>query len=269
MTESKRDRAVTHMKAGRYDEALLLLHSEIAVRPEDWSAQYMAGQCSRMKNDLEAAVEHLVLASELQSGEAPVFLALGIARQLRSEWDLAIQAFRRAIAIDPDYDLAYNSLGLTYKKHEQFVEALRLYDDGANALARRIVNGMRNVYTNKIFKFRQTAGRIWLGYALNGAAYFAARESINGLDWMTGQQAIEEELTEEHRGLLWFDATNEGAETIRRFLPNYFNTFRERLQQEPNYANLIGNRGTVLDLLGRTEEAERHFQDAREFGGVA
>jgi hypothetical protein len=49
------------------------------------------------------------------------------------------------------------------------------------------------------------------------------------------------------------------------YLPNYFNTFRELLRRDALYSNLIGNRGTALELLGRHKEAQQHFEEASEF----
>ena len=83
--------------------------------------------------------------------------------------------------------------------------------------------------------------------------------------WPTGEQALEEERTEKHGGLYWIDVANDKKETVRLFLPNYFNTFRESLRKDSAYANLTGNRGTVLELLGRHEEARQHFDEATEF----
>ena len=79
------------------------------------------------------------------------------------------------------------------------------------------------------------------------------------------QQAQEGERTEKHAGLYWFDAPNDKGENVRLFLPNYFNTFREQLKRDPGYSNLIGNRGTILELLGRHDEARQHFDEATEF----
>ena len=50
---------------------------------------------------------------------------------------------------------------------------------------------------------------------------------------------------------------------------NYFNTFREALRGNPLYANLIGNRGTVLEMLGPGEEALEHFSEAEEFARLS
>jgi predicted RNA polymerase sigma factor len=52
---------------------------------------------------------------------------------------------------------------------------------------------------------------------------------------------------------------------MRLFLPNYLDTFRELLKRDAAYSNLIGNRGTVLELLGRGDEARRHIDEASEF----
>ena len=68
-----------------------------------------------------------------------------------------------------------------------------------------------------------------------------------------------------HAGLYWIDTPNKQKETVRLFLPNYFNTFREQLKRDNTYSNLIGNRGTVLELLGRHDEARLHFDEADEF----
>ena len=78
---------------------------------------------------------------------------------------------------------------------------------------------------------------------------------------------MEEERTEEHGGLYWISFKNKAGEDTRLYLPNYFNTFREALRGNPLYANLIGNRGTVLEMLGPGEEALEHFSEAEELQG--
>jgi hypothetical protein len=48
--------------------------------------------------------------------------------------------------------------------------------------------------------------------------------------------------------------------------PNYFNTFCARLRADSFYATLIGNRSTVFRLMGNVEEADKHQQEAEDFG---
>ena len=168
--------------------------------------------------------------------------------------------------MDADNELAYNSLALTQEKSGDLDEALRNYDAGIKALVRRIVKAMQNSRDNPVFKHRDTSGSLWTEYAMFGAMYLA---SVTGdadhVAWPTGEQAMEEERTERHAGLYWVDSPNEEDEIVRLFLPNYFNTFRETITQDTAYATLVGNRGTILESLGRHDEARKHFQEADEF----
>ncbi len=163
MTQHLTDSAIELMKSQRYGEALHLLRLAIDQNPSQWNSWYMAGQCCRFLNDIDGAIEHLLYASELNRNQSPIFLALGIAFQLNKQWDEAIEAFRRAIEIDPDFDLAYNSLALTQKKSGELEKALHNYDAGAKALTRRIVKAMHNSRTSRIFKFREMVGTLWSG----------------------------------------------------------------------------------------------------------
>src|SRR5438046_2555850 len=158
MTQALIDPAIELMKSRQFGEALQLLRRAVAQDPSQWHAWYMAGQCCRFLNDIDGAIEHLSRAADLKRDEPPVFLALGIVLQLNTRWDDAIEAFRRAIEIDSDYELAYNSLALTQKKRGDLDKALHNYDAGAKALARRIVKAMRNNRNNPILKHRETVG---------------------------------------------------------------------------------------------------------------
>ena len=89
-----------------------LFRRVIESDPTESGVWYMAGQCCRFLNDIDGAIMHLARAVDLNQNEPPVFLALGIALQLNQKWDDAVEAFRRAIELDADYELAYNSLAL-------------------------------------------------------------------------------------------------------------------------------------------------------------
>ena len=125
---------------------------------------------------------------------------------------------------------------------------------------------MRNNRNSPILKHRDTQGNLWTNYAVYATLDMGCSvEGISGIGTPTGKQAMEEERTEEHAGLYWIDVPNDKKETTRLFLPNYFNTFRELLKRDAAYSNIIGNRGTVLELLGRQDEARLHFDEADEF----
>ncbi len=266
MPHNVTEQAIVFMKAQRFGEALPLLRRAINEDPLRSNAWYMAGQCCRFLNDIDAAIAYLSRATELKSDEPAFLLALGIALQLRERWDDAINAFRQAIELDPDYDLAYNSLALTQKKRGELTKALDCYDAGTEALARRIVKSMRNDRSSPILKHRETVGNLWVKYAGYGALHLGTiADGIDSIGWPTGEQAEEEERTESRAGLYWLDVPDDENNTIRVFLPNFYNTFREVLRRDFTYSDLIGNRGTVLELLGRHEEARQHFEEATEF----
>ena len=264
--ESQTDEAIELLKVNRFEEALLLLRQAIEKNPSNWNTWYLAGQCARFLNDYQGAIQYLSQSTRLSDSNPEVFSALGIACQMDSRWEDAIAAFKRAIELNENYVIAYNSLALTQKKSGQLELALHNYDAGAKALARQIVRSMVLNGPIAIYKHRDTIGNLWAEYAMYGALHLAS--TTNGIDsvaWPTGAQAIEEERTEKHGNLFWVDNPTENNEVVRLFLPNYFNTFREHLRADNYYSNLIGNRGTVLETLGRNDEAQLHLDEAEEF----
>jgi tetratricopeptide (TPR) repeat protein len=238
-------------------------------QPGYWGGWYLAGQCCRFLGDIDGAVKYLSRAAALASAEAPVFLALGIAYQLREKWNEAAEALLRAIEIDPDYALAYNSLALTQKKSGELDKALHNYDAAAQALGRRIAKRMQNSRANPILKHREEGEMLWRSYALRAALYRCALDDQSGISWPTSEQAAEEERTEKHAGLYWTEIAGAGGNAERFFLPNYFNTFRALLGQDLQYSKLMGNRGVVLELLGRQDEARQHYAEAEAFSESA
>jgi len=257
---SLRNRAIELFDEKRFREALILFQKIIQTGCFDWGVFYMAGQCCRFINDLDGAIGYLNQADKLNPDDSTILLALGIALQLKECFHEAIEKFRKAIEVDPDFELAYNSLALTQKKIGELEKALHNYDAGAKALTRRIVKAMRNEPSNKIFKHKDINYNLWLEYASYGALYLTAlNEDVQAIGWE------EEERAELHKGLYWIDSLTDDGKPVRVILSNYFNTFRETLGRDSAYANLIGNRGTVLKLLGRNKEAQKHFDEASYF----
>jgi tetratricopeptide (TPR) repeat protein len=261
-----RDRAFELVQAGKYDEALPLFHQVFRADPSDWNAIYLAGQCCRWLNDFDGAIDCLQQAAKINPNEGPIFLALGIACQLKEDWGAAMDALKRAIQIDPDYVLAFNSLAMTQKRMGELEKADHNYEAGAIALTRQIVKSMTNLSENPILPHGTSTNDLWTEYAVQGGLYLAAMEDrLEGIAWPTGEMAEEESRTHKHEGLLWVDQSDTDGKPLRLFLPNFFNTFRLTLQSNRTYSELMGNRGLVLEMLGKQEEAQKHFQEADEF----
>src|SRR5438309_2877381 len=89
---------------------------------------------------------------------------------------------RRAIEIDSDYELAYNSLALTQRTSGELDKALYNYDAGAKALARRIVKAMRNSRSNPILKIAKRLGNYGSNMqAMPGCIWVAVQKASNAL----------------------------------------------------------------------------------------
>lgn len=264
MESQTRHEAEQLLSEGRFQAALVILRQWLQGHPDDWHALYLAGQCRRFTGDCAGAIELLSAAAHVAPNQAPVFLALGIAHQALTHYDASIDALRRALEIDPEYALAFNSLAKTQELAGAYEKAAHNYEAGCNALARTIVRAFENRRANRIFKHRDTQGQLWLSYAMNTALYLVAESGLDALALPTGQEAMEEERTEAHQGLFWTDGT-QGHGTARLFLPNYFNTIRETLRADPIYSTLLANRAVVLTAMGQTAQAQLHAAEAEEF----
>jgi tetratricopeptide (TPR) repeat protein len=265
MTEIDRERALSLVQRGDLERALPLLLSLLRDNHDDGNLHHVTGQCLRKMNRVSEAIPLLKRSTELDPELPPYWLALGIALQLMEDFEGAVEALRAALEIDPHYVTAINSLALTQKKMGELDKALENYDTGAKLLVREIVMGFDNTRSNRIFKHADTSGTLWLNYSMSAALSLAIQAGFGRIAWPTGEQAVEEERTEKHAGMYWTSVEGEDNADVRLYLPNYFNTLREALRGNRLYANLIGNRGTVLDLLGREEDAAEHFAEAEEF----
>ena len=172
---------------------------------------------------------------------------------------------RLALEIDPDYALAYNTLAMTQKLMGANEKAVHNYDEGAKALARVIAKSLRNAEDSPRLPHWSSRSDLWNQYALDGALYLAAHASVARLAWPTGEMAERDARTREFLGWYWQDHLDAERKLTRLFLPNYFSTFCARLRADSLYANLIGNRSSVLRLMGNAEAADQHLQEAEDF----
>lgn len=263
---SEHDDALDLVRENRFPEALFKIKRLLSNNRSDWNLLYLAGQCCRFMNDFSNSISYLKQAASINPKDPSIPLALGIAFQLDRRFPEAVEEFKKTIEIDPDYELAYNSLAMTQKQMGKLKETSHNYDAGGKALARRIVKGLSNSAENRIFKHRASPQHLWVQYAMFGAVYLCSvSDGTDTIAWPTGEQAAEEERTEQHAGLYWHDFKDKEGKRGRLFLPNYFNTFRETLRRDATYSNLMGNRGTVLELLGRRADAAEHFAEAEYF----
>jgi tetratricopeptide (TPR) repeat protein len=251
--------------AGRRDEARKAAGTALQQNADDWHAHYVLGLCLRFEQDFAAACVSLDRANNLAPKHPFVLLALAIARQLKGDYPAAIDAIRIALEVDPDYAVGFNTLAMTQKLMGAYDKAAHNYDQGARALARSIARSLVNSEANPRLPHWDSRNSLWTKYAIFGGSYLAAEADVDSLAFPTGETAAIDALERQFSGLYWKDQLNDQRKSTRHFLPNFFSTFSARLREERLYATMIGNRSTVLRLMGRPEEAEQHRHEAEDF----
>jgi tetratricopeptide (TPR) repeat protein len=256
------------IKDGRYQDALDLIGQQLEAEPGSWYLNYLAGQCERFCGNDEKALRYLAEADQRRGvDDPPLLLALAIAFQRLNRHAEAIATLRRSLEADPDHLPSINTLAMTQKLMGEPEKAAHNYDLALKKIARSLVDEMHNDRNAPIYKHEAWEEHYsgWLEYALDAAVVLGVRDGIDGIAWPTGEAATWEEATEEHGGLYWTDQLNDEDEIVRLFWPNFFTTFRERMTGHPMYADLVGNRSTVLRMLGEVEKADQLVGEARFF----
>lgn len=265
---SKKDRgdAIALMKSGRFCEALPFFIWATENFPDGYRDWYMAGQCYRFVENYPQAIKYLQEAVRRNPSEKDIYFALGIAFQLANRLDSAVGCLVKSLDIDPNYDLAYNSLALTQMKKGDFEFALHNYDEALKSMVRRVVKDFVNSPKRGIAKYHDSTYVLWSEYAMFGAMFLASSDSsVGALAWPTGEMAIREEREETFEGLFWSDSIDKDGVKTRLFLPNYFNTFRQKLSESNDFPTLLRSKGTALEALGRLDEANAHYAEAEHF----
>ncbi len=252
------------LEDGRLQQAGLLAMRAAREIPGDWHCHYILGQCFRYENNYGKACVSLARAHELNPSSPNVLLALGIAHQLNADLPSAINALRKALDLDADFVLAYNSLGMTQKLMGEYEKALHNYDAGAKVLAANIARSLQNSASSPRLPHGESRNHIWLQYALGAAMGLALDANIDEFAWPTDKMAERDRRTGFLRGWYWNDEQH-GTKKLRMYCPNYFNTLRVRLGADLRFSNLMGNRSTVLRMVGQQEEADRHAEEAEDF----
>ncbi len=259
-----RDKAYGLIKEHNYAEAVLLLlqlHEEGAA---DQNIYHLIGYCYRYLDNYPLAIHYQQIAVE-KDPNCPNLLALGIAYQLNKQYDLSIEALERSIEIDYDYLLAYNSLAMTYKRMGKYQIAVDIYERAINIISYQIISDMKNSRDNEYVEDYTFDNTLWLNYSMDAGFYLIKRDKIKELATLDEQSVKEEKDARIYGSLYWIDKVDNNGKIKRLYLPNYFNTFRKQLTDDSYYATFLGDRGLNLELLNKTEEANKHIEEAREF----
>ena len=250
---------------GRFEEAEDILDSAITTAPTDGDLWHLKGQCLRFQENYKEAIACHQKAADMLPDIAPVLLALGVSQQLNGDLDAARQTLISAHNLDSDNSAVLNSLGMTFKLLGRLEEADQAYVGGLRAHARSIVGSFENSRESPLAEFEDIAHNLWAEYALYGATFLATNiQGISSLALPDSEFAIKEACSKEHGGLFWKVVESDNGRALF-LLPNFLDSFRDRLYGDVVYSNLLGNRGTVLRMSGDVEGSKQHISEATFF----
>ncbi|MFH1915027.1 MAG: tetratricopeptide repeat protein [Pseudomonadota bacterium] len=118
-----------YFRAGLYDEARTHLEKAVRLNPLLWKANSYLGILNDRAGNHERAAAYYTAALDLHQGEgaAEIFNNLGVVHIARGEYDLAVDALRRALKAGSVSARTYNNLGLALVRLDRLDEALESF----------------------------------------------------------------------------------------------------------------------------------------------
>lgn len=116
--------AFDHYKGGRLEPAAKLLRAFLKISPVDPAGNHLLGVIYYRQGKYNEAQEYLARACAAPDATPEMFNNLGAAVQALGDEQGAIAAWRRALALDPNYADALNNLGVVYRARGQSQRAI-------------------------------------------------------------------------------------------------------------------------------------------------
>ena len=223
--------ALTWRQAAAYENVETLWRDTLQKNPGAWIAHSELAAVLVARGDVDEAAEHYEAALALNP-DAETYNNLGGALLLKHKPREALEKYREALRLDPEYAEAHVNIGLLLRTLDRSDEALqhfRLAAEYAPEYAR---------------------ARIVLANAL-----VALGRGGEALDHYRAALKSEPDNAETHRNLALALASQ------RRFEEAVAH-FRRSLEIEPDAPRAHYNLGGVLKAMGRGDEALPHFREA-------
>ncbi|MCX4275433.1 MAG: tetratricopeptide repeat protein [Candidatus Gastranaerophilales bacterium] len=106
--------AIYHRIKGNFDAAISMLQNALILTKNKTEIYLSLADIYYDIDDMDEAIKYYTLAIEGGYKDAKVFSRLAMAFWERDYVENAIEFYNRAIDIEPDYEIAYNNLGVVY-----------------------------------------------------------------------------------------------------------------------------------------------------------
>jgi Tfp pilus assembly protein PilF len=135
--------ALEHHQAGRLPQAEAIYRQILQAAPNHPEALHLLGVIAHQTGKNEIAVELISKAIRINPSSS-MYCNLGAALRNQGKLDAAVESYRKALSIKPDYAEAHNNLGNTLQEQgkldaavESYRKALSIKPDYAEALSNR------------------------------------------------------------------------------------------------------------------------------------
>jgi len=111
---------LAHVSQERFEEAIAAFKKALEINPQHARAKFQLAVLLCAGRELEESADLYAQSLTTPRERADVYLHAGLARMNEGRNDKAIELTRRALAIDPDYELAWHNLmmGLNYNAND-------------------------------------------------------------------------------------------------------------------------------------------------------
>ena len=229
-----------------------------------WNIYYLIGQSYRFKKDFKNASWYLKKSVKTFENFSNL-KALGIVCHQIGEYNEAIKLHSRSLDLDDTNPLTWNSLAYTQKYMKQYDKAEKNYETGIKVHLRNIVKSLTNS-KNSIFYPHidiMSKAQLFAKYALEAAIFLSVKKNFGSIAVPNGAAAETIVADESRKSLYWSEQIIKDEKTFV-VMPNFFNTFFNKLIKNNTYFLLIGNKAEALELQGK-EEAKKYWTEAKLF----
>ena len=113
---------------GQFQKALEQASVLLKQFPRAVTLHNIQGAANAGLDQLDAAIDSYKQALSLKPDYAEAYNNIGVALQEQGKLDVAIEAYNKALAIKPDYAEAYNNMGSALKEQGKLEEAMEAYN---------------------------------------------------------------------------------------------------------------------------------------------
>ena len=220
---------------------------------------YNMGIALQMQSKFEEAIEAYNKALAIKPDHENAYYNMGIAFKSQGKLDEAVEAYKKAIFIKPDYVNAYNNMGNAFKSQGKLDEAVEAYKK-----AIFIKPDYVNAYNNMGIALQEQNKLEDAIEAYNKALAIKPdyAEAYNNMGVTLQAQNKQEDAIEAYGKALaiepdYADAYNNMGNALQEQnnLDEAIEVYKKALSIKPDYADAYNNIGNALRVQGKLEEA--------------